>query len=72
MPLQLWAQAAQAGLRIKEIGVPRLYLDPTRAFGGMLNDADTRLAYYRQVLDDACRVQTDAFSQVNTFCSSWS
>src|SRR5687768_7220663 len=25
MPLQLWVQAARAGLRIKEIGVPRIY-----------------------------------------------
>ena len=40
MPLQLWVQAARAGLRIKEVGVPRLYLDPNRAFGGVLNDAD--------------------------------
>jgi dolichol-phosphate mannosyltransferase len=50
MPLQLWVQAARLGLRVKEIGVPRLYLDPSRAFGGMLNDPDQRLAYYRQVL----------------------
>ena len=28
MPLQLWVQAAKANLRIKEIGVPRIYLDP--------------------------------------------
>ena len=40
MPLQLWVQAARLGLRIKEVGVPRLYLDPNRAFGGVLNDAD--------------------------------
>jgi glycosyltransferase involved in cell wall biosynthesis len=53
MPLQLWVQAAQAGMRIKEIGVPRIYLDPTRAFGGMLNDAEQRLAYYRKVIADA-------------------
>jgi dolichol-phosphate mannosyltransferase len=53
MPLQLWVQAAHAGLRIKEVGVPRLYLDPKRAFGGMLNDADERLAYYRRVIADA-------------------
>src|SRR5262249_22725753 len=46
MPLQLWVQAAHLGLRIKEVGVPRLYLDPTRAFGGVLNNADERLAYY--------------------------
>jgi dolichol-phosphate mannosyltransferase len=50
MPLQLWVQAAHAGLRIKEVGVPRLYLDPTRAFGGVLNDAEERLAYYRRVI----------------------
>lgn len=53
MPLQLWVQAARLGLRIAEIGVPRLYLDPKRAFGGMLNDADARLAYYRRVLAEA-------------------
>jgi glycosyltransferase involved in cell wall biosynthesis len=50
MPLQLWVQAALAGLRIKEVGVPRVYLDPNRAFGGVLDDADERLAYYRQII----------------------
>ncbi len=53
MPLQLWVQAARLGLCIKEVGVPRLYLDPTRAFGGVLNDAEERLAYYRRVIDAA-------------------
>jgi dolichol-phosphate mannosyltransferase len=55
MPLQLWVQAARLGLRIKEVGVPRLYLDPNRAFGGVLNDADERLAYYQRVIADAER-----------------
>jgi dolichol-phosphate mannosyltransferase len=50
MPLQLWVQAARLGLRIKEIGVPRVYLDPNRAFGGVLNDASARLTYYRGVI----------------------
>lgn len=50
MPLQLWVQAARLGLRVKEIGVPRLYLDPNRAFGGVMNDPEQRLAYYRGVL----------------------
>jgi len=50
MPLQLWVQAARLGLRIKEVGVPRLYLDPKRAFGGVLDDEEKRLAYYRQVI----------------------
>jgi dolichol-phosphate mannosyltransferase len=53
MPLQLWVQAARQHLSVKEIGVPRLYLDPKRAFGGMLNDPEQRLAYYRGVLASA-------------------
>jgi glycosyltransferase involved in cell wall biosynthesis len=50
MPLQLWVQAARLGLRIKEVGVPRLYLDPNRAFGGVLDNEAERLAYYRRVI----------------------
>jgi dolichol-phosphate mannosyltransferase len=50
MPLQLWVQAARLGLRIKEVGVPRLYLDPNRAFGGVLDNAEERLAYYRKII----------------------
>lgn len=53
MPLEVWVQAVCARLRIKEVGVPRIYLDPNRAFGGMLNDASQRLAYYRKVIADA-------------------
>jgi glycosyltransferase involved in cell wall biosynthesis len=53
MPLQAWVQAARAGLTITEIGVPRLYLDPSRAFGGVLNDPTERLAYYRSVIEQA-------------------
>lgn len=55
MPLQLWVQAARQELRVKEIGVPRLYLDPNRAFGGVMNDPEQRLAYYRGVLASAER-----------------
>jgi dolichol-phosphate mannosyltransferase len=53
MPLQLRVQAARAGLRFTEVGVPRLYLDPNRAFGGVLDDAAQRLAYYREVIATA-------------------
>jgi glycosyltransferase involved in cell wall biosynthesis len=53
MPLQLWVQAVYADLRIKEVGVPRVYLDGSRAFGGVLNDAEERLAYYRRVIAGA-------------------
>jgi dolichol-phosphate mannosyltransferase len=53
MPLEVWVQAAAAGLRIVELPVPLVYLDLARSFGGALDDAATRLAYYRLVLDRA-------------------
>jgi dolichol-phosphate mannosyltransferase len=71
MPLQLWAQAARLGLRIKEIGVPRLYLDPKRAFGGVLDDAEMRLAYYRRVLANAA-VENESEACASRWpCESW-
>jgi dolichol-phosphate mannosyltransferase len=33
--------------------VPLVYLDEARSFGGSLDDAETRLAYYRRVIDRA-------------------
>ena len=36
-----------SGCGSRRSAVPRLYLDPNRAFGGVLNDPDERLAYYR-------------------------
>ena len=53
MPLEVWVQAAAAGLKIVEVPVPLVYLDLARSFGGALDDAATRLAYYRGVLDRA-------------------
>jgi dolichol-phosphate mannosyltransferase len=50
MPLQLWVQAAKLGLRVREVGVPRVYLDPKRAFGGVMDDPEERLNYYRNVI----------------------
>lgn len=49
-PMQFWVQAVAAGLRIGEVPVKLIYNDPNRTFGGPLNDADTRLRYYRRVL----------------------
>jgi len=69
MPLQLWVQAVHAGLRIKEVGVPRVYLDPNRAFGGMLNDANERLAYYRRVIADALREVRQCALPPHSLCS---
>ncbi|MFO0807030.1 MAG: glycosyltransferase family 2 protein [Gemmataceae bacterium] len=70
MPLQLWVQASRLGLRVCEVGVPRVYLDPTRAFGGVLNDAEQRLAYYRRVLDDA-ESQWDASASADALAACW-
>ena len=53
MPLEVWAQAARAGLSIVELPVPLIYLEEERSFGGSLDDATTRLRYYHQVLDRA-------------------
>ena len=46
-------RAVQSGLRIVELPVPLVYLDEKRSFGGALDNAETRLAVYREVLDRA-------------------
>jgi len=53
LPLELWVRAVELGLRIIELPVPLIYLDEKRSFGGSLDNADTRLAVYRAVLDRA-------------------
>jgi dolichol-phosphate mannosyltransferase len=51
MPLELWVQAAHAGLSIIELPVPLIYLDEKRSFGGALDNAARRLEHYHQVID---------------------
>jgi dolichol-phosphate mannosyltransferase len=51
MPLELWVQAAHRNLRVVELPVPLIYLEEARSFGGSLDNAETRLEYYRQVVD---------------------
>lgn len=53
MPLQVWAQAVQHGLKIVEVPVPLIYLDESRAFGGSLDNASFRLEHYKSVFRDA-------------------
>ncbi len=53
MPLELWVQAAMRGMRIIEVSVPLIYLDPSRSFGGALDEAEKRLAYYNSVIDQS-------------------
>jgi dolichol-phosphate mannosyltransferase len=49
-PMQLWPQVAHHGVRVTEIPVRLIYNDPTRHFGGMLDDATHRLNHYLDVL----------------------
>ncbi len=56
MPMQFWVQAAAHRLRVGEVPVKLIYNDPTRTFGGGLDDAAHRLAHYREVLHrELCR-----------------
>ncbi len=55
-PMQFWVQAAAHGLRIEELPVRLIYNDPTRSFGGPLDDAATRLEHYRRTMhEEICR-----------------
>jgi len=49
-PMQFWVQAVAHGLRIEEIPVRLIYNDPSRSFGGPLDDAALRLEHYRRTL----------------------
>lgn len=49
-PMQLWPQIWSAELRVTEIPVRLIYNDPTRHFGGSLDDAGNRLRHYMEVL----------------------
>ena len=65
MPLEVWVQAACAGLRIVELPVPLIYLDEKRSFGGVLDDGQTRLEYYHLTLDRAI-----AAARSNALCGA--
>lgn len=49
MPMQFWVQVARARLRIRELPVRLIYNDPTRHFGGILDDPAVRLQHYLDV-----------------------
>ena len=59
MPLEVWVQAACAGLKIIELPVPLIYLDEKRSFGGVLDNGEARLDYYHQTLDRAIAAAHD-------------
>lgn len=49
-PMQFWVQAIAHGLRIKELAVRLIYNDPSRSFGGPLDNPESRLEHYRQTM----------------------
>jgi dolichol-phosphate mannosyltransferase len=55
MPMQMWVQVARAGLRVRELPVRLIYNDPTRHFGGLLDDPDVRLRHYLEVFESGLR-----------------
>ena len=69
MPLELWVQAVAHQLRIIELPVPLIYLEEERSFGGMLDDGDTRMRYYHEVLDRCMQTaRVNKSSDVDSAC----
>jgi dolichol-phosphate mannosyltransferase len=50
-PIQVWLQAAKAGLTVTECAVPLIYRDHSRNFNNQFAGREERLAYYLRVLD---------------------
>lgn len=50
-PMQFWVQAAAHDLHIEELPVRLIYNDPTRSFGGPLDDPTSRLEHYRATME---------------------
>jgi glycosyltransferase involved in cell wall biosynthesis len=68
MPMQLWVQAARAALRIKELAVPLIYDDPTRHFGGVLDDPQVRYAHYMDVFESEMAVAASGPAPCGSGC----
>lgn len=68
MPLEVWVQAAAAGLKVIELPVPLIYLDEKRSFGGVLDNGQTRLEYYHLTLDRAIAAVEDGRFCVGAGC----
>lgn len=53
-PMQFWVQAVAHQLRVRELPVRLIYNDPTRSFGGPLDEATNRRRVYEATLDREC------------------
>lgn len=70
-PMQFWVQAVANHLRIEELPVRLIYNDPTRSFGGPLDNPVSRLEQYRRTMYrelDHCadRLPADALANIET------
>ena len=50
-PMQFWVKAAAFGLSVEEIAIKLIYNDPSRTFGGPLDDSENRLAVYLETFE---------------------
>ncbi len=55
-PVQVWLQAAKAGLTVTECAVPLIYKDHSRNFNNRFAGRDERLSYYLQVMEREARL----------------
>ncbi|UCD29911.1 MAG: glycosyltransferase family 2 protein [Planctomycetota bacterium] len=64
MPMQLWVQAADQSLRIREIPVRLIYKHSNRSFGGILDDPEARLNYYHEILARELQVMSKSLERI--------
>ena len=70
-PLEFWVQVAHHKLTVKEIPVCLIYNDPSRHFGGELDQEDVRLRHYQEVFNQALqRVGRGRFCHQVRQCSN--
>lgn len=55
IPVQFWLQAKYQGLTVREYAIPRIYKNLNRKFGSGLDDPETRLAYYKSILQEEAK-----------------
>ena len=54
-PIQVWLQAAKAGLTLTECAVPLIYKDHSRNFNNQFANRDERLNHYLEVMEKEAR-----------------
>ncbi len=54
-PMEFWVEAWRAGLQVEELPVRLVYNDPTRTFGGALDEVDSRRRIYEATLQRALK-----------------